>query len=259
MARPPFDFLESVCEKLVGKDTAILPPDNFSELTITGLLDTYKELVPSAAIARALDDLDAHFVRRGSRLPFTYHPDTAEYLNDRDPEYVRFISEASGIRGDGAMSRTFEVSIASRLVNNLTGQVHRVGWPRGRSRLKAEYLTYLMALGFSEDVVYGKDKDCGFDVLWLPPLGAIPIRPVVSLQCKNSQFKEKEAEASTSRAKKSLRLHSIRTAESTYMCCVVFNDYIDDLKTRTFRGAGFIPLGLSDLSSLTIAAAIDVL
>src|SRR5205814_6631103 len=105
---------------------------------------------------------------------------------------------------------------------------------------------YLKMLGFNNKVAFGKEKDGGFDILWLLPLGAIPHRPLISFQCKNGSYDLTEAFKSNGATQMSLGCHKgLQTTVHTL--CVVFNDYIEDrmLSPKPFA---FVPLGLSDLA-----------
>lgn len=134
----------------------------------------------------------------------------------------------------------------------------RVARPRGQLKRKAEIVGYLQGLGFDKNCLERYDQDGGLDILWLPPLGAIPLRPVVSVQCKNGYFDEREANASTGRADRTLRRHS--HLRSGHLKFVVFNDYID-LEEYRGRAVGwsFVPLGLTDLGDASAAGIDDIL
>lgn len=201
------------------------------------------------AIGLAIAELAQHFTERGSVLPFTYDPRTSEFASG-DDAYIGYIVNAHEMRGDRESSQKFEIETTYRLATRVTGLLHRVGWPRSKKKNREAIVDHLQALGFRKDVQVGRDKDGGFDILWLPPLGAIPIRPIVSLQCKNSHFSRDQSDQSVERAKQSMRRHKVRTAESTYLCCVVYNDYIEDTHVATTRDWGFVPLGISDMGCL---------
>jgi len=54
---------------------------------------------------------------------------------------------------------------------------------------------HLRTLGFDRPVALGWDKDGGLDILWLLPIGSIPHRPIVSVQCKNGEQTRRSAPA----------------------------------------------------------------
>jgi hypothetical protein len=183
-------------------------------------------------------------------MPFGYDLSTGRYWR-LEPDFIKFVSDARSIRGSGLpAAKTFEIQTCKRLSGRLTGLLHQVGAPRKKSKTKAQFVAHLTKLGFGSDVLEAKDKDGGFDIIWLPPLGAIPLRPVVSIQCKNSSFDREAAFASAGQAQRSIMRHSHMRASGTYMLGVVFNDYIDQTFEGKAKGWGFVPLGLSDLSAL---------
>ena len=159
----------------------------------------------------------------------------------------------------GPDSKDFEIQTLGRLAKRLTGVIHRVGWPRDQKKKKDEFAAYLEEeLGFRKDCLERRDKDGGFDILWLPPLGAVPLRPVVSLQCKNSYFDEDEGNASTGRARRTLLRHS--HLRDSHLKFVVFNDYIDKARfVGRAVGWTFMPLGLTDLANVSGPGVLDVL
>jgi hypothetical protein len=167
------------------------------------------------------------------------------------------------IRTAGKDSKTFETAICTRLAQKLqSGDFHNVGWPRATRRRLAEIVEYLEGLGFDNGVLRGRDKDGGLDILWLPPLGTIPIRPLVSFQCKNTRFKEaaiREAHQSAVVAARSIARHSCMRSHGVYMCYVVFNDYLDGAIRDMATGLSYAPLGLSDLARLTRPLAVTQL
>jgi hypothetical protein len=164
-----------------------------------------------------------------------------------DKEYIDFVAFASNARAVGGDdAKDFEIRTLERLVTRLTGSLHRVGMPRDQRQKKAEFVKYLQGLGFDENCLGAYDKDGGLDLLWLPPLGTIPLKPVISLQCKNSFFNEREATMSAGRALRTLNRHS-HVRGQHHLLFVIFNDYIDETFVGRAVGWIFLPLGLSDL------------
>ena len=243
---PIFELLEFICLELTARSETIIPGDDLPPGLLEDLKDRYDESLDGPAFAKALNELEQHFAAKGSTLPFFFSTTTGEF-RVRENEYVTFIAFAANARGlDGPHAVEFEIQITKRLANRLTGALHRVGSPRSRNNKKKDFTKYLQGLGFEKNCLESRDQDGGLDILWLPPLGKIPIRPVVSLQCKNSSFSMKEANASVGRAHTTLQRHShIRGHNALYF--VVFNDYIDESYKDRSRGWAFIPLGLSDL------------
>lgn len=252
---PTFQFFEDVCSELFYTNEAVLPEDSFltstdshgnrNEDLLRDLQDEYKELDPRSAVPRALVALDEHFKARGSELPFTYDLPTRSY-RIKDKKFIEFVANVSGMRGKKEKSRAFELAAAERLSRRGLGNFHRTGWPRSKEKKVKEFNKYLHPLGFNDHVLFGKEKDGGFDILWVLPLGAIPRRPIVSFQCKNGSYDFKEAAASNETSRMSLDCHRGLQVD-VHTLCVVFNDYIDEpmLSPKRFT---FVPLGLTDLS-----------
>lgn len=251
---PSFELFEAICQELTAGGTTIIPDEGGSPTGRSGVNPTlindlknrYAETVDGKAFERGLAELTEHFQGKGSNLPFDFDAATAEF-HPVDNEYIGFITLAANRRGlGGADAKEFEVQIVDRLEKRLTGALHRVGTPRTQHNRKRDFVKYLCGLGFDADCLEPKDKDGGLDILWLPPLGSSPIRPAISLQCKNSSFNADEANASVGRAHTTLQRHShIRGHNGLYF--VVFNDYIDKAYIGRAKGWAFIPLGLSDL------------
>jgi len=244
---PTFQFFEDVCNELHYSDEAVLPEDTFlSEDMLRDLQDEYEELNPEAVIPKVLHSLEAHFELRGSKLPFQYDLPTRSF-SISDKAYVEFVARSSGMRGVPKESKAFELATADRLRQRGVGNLHCVGWPRSKRKDVKSFNAYLQTLGFDEKVALGKDKDGGFDVLWLLPFGAVPHRPIISFQCKNGSYDIEEAYKSNGATEMSLGCH-LGLSVDVHMICVVFNDYIEKsmLSKKPYH---FAPLGLSDLAS----------
>jgi len=243
---PAFDVFENICLELAARPATIIPEDDLPAALLEELKEHYDETINHIAFTRALMDLEQHFVERGSALPFEFDRTTGQF-SAIEIEYITFIAFAANKRGVGGTdAREFEVQITERLAKRLTGSIHRVGTPRITHNGKKDFVTYLQTLGFEKNCLEPRDKDGGLDILWLPPLGRIPIRPIVSLQCKNSSFDMDEANSSVGRASTTLQRHShIRGHNGLHF--VVFNDYIDNSYIGRSTAWPFIPLGLSDL------------
>jgi len=246
MLSPTFEFFEDVCYELHNRDTAILPEDQFlSDERLRDLQDEHQEMNPNAAVPRALEALQKHFKARGSELPFSYDLSTRSF-RVKDKPYIDFVATARNIRGVGTKSRAFEVATAHRLIKRGLGSFHRVGWLRLKKKERVPFNAYLRTLGFNSKVILGKEKDGGFDILWVLPFGSVPHRPIVSFQCKNGSFDLDEAHRSNGATQMSLGCHK-GLQPAVHTICVVFNDYIDK-RMLSLKPFTFVPLGLSDLA-----------
>lgn len=247
MPTPTFELFEDICNELLLRDEAVLPEDELlSDDRLRELQDEYHGVGPDVVVAKALTTLKAHFAARGSDLPFNYDLPTRTFTVV-DREYIQFVATASSIRGVGKQSRTFEEATTQRLSMRASGVFYRVGWPRGTRKRRQQFVTYLRRLGFNNRIIFGREKDGGLDILWLLPLGAVPHRPVVSIQCKNASFNTADADQSNGPARRSLDCHRALQI-NVHTLCVVFNDYIE----HRFLGPkryDFVVLGLSDLAS----------
>lgn len=247
MPTPTFEFFEDICNELHLRDEAILTNKFLSDDRMDDLKSEYKELSDDVAFRKALVSLRGHFKARGSKLPFTYDLSTRVF-KVTDKEYVDFVAEASAIRGLGNKGRAFEEATCRRLAVRGTGSFLRIGWPRSTNKNRTDFVAYLRTLGFTKDIIYGREKDGGLDILWLLPLGAIPRRPILSIQCKNGSFDLSNADQSNGPARRSLGCH--RGLQVTvHTLCVVFNDYIDK-STLAPKPFDFVALGISDLAKL---------
>lgn len=255
---PVFELFEVICTELAARPTQIIAEDRVGTALIDDVKDYFDETSGSAAFRRALDDIENHLAERGGATPYAVDLPTREFKTV-DPEYIEFVAFAKNHRGVGGEdAKDFEIRTVNRLRKRLTGDLRRVGVPRSRLKKKAQILPYLVGLGFDKNCLVGHDQDGGLDILWLPPLGAVPLRPVVSVQCKNSFFDEHEANASTGRARRTLLRHS--HLRHSHLMFVVFNDYID--KPRFVdRAVGwtFMPLGLTDLADVRGPGVLDIL
>jgi hypothetical protein len=248
-----FELFELICRQLGDRDQFVLterllPVDLLPELESVTKKPAFED-----AMIFSVDALKKHFQNKGSDLPFAFDPQTGTFTRS-DAEFVSFVAEAVNIRSSGKQSKGFEKAIGRRLARKLgSGALHNIGWPRGTRTHLAEINSYLEELGFEDHTLRGHDKDGGLDILWLPPLGTIPIRPLVSFQCKNARFNPasiKEAHSSVVNATRSIHRHAVMRSTGVYMCYVVFNDYLDSKIADMAEGLQYAPLGLSDLSPL---------
>jgi DNA mismatch endonuclease, patch repair protein len=256
-ASPAFELFEVFCVELSATTPQVISPDRVGAALLEDLKDHFGEPAEAAAFSAALDAIDVHFAERGGAVPYIADRATMEFTAT-DADYLDFIAFAKNHRSSGGQnSKAFEARTLQRLRRRLNGDLRRVGVPRDRMKRKAEIVPYLQALGFDSNCLDKRDQDGGLDILWLPPLGAIPLRPIVSVQCKNSYFDEAEANASTGRAERTLLRHS--HIRSGHMKFVVFNDYIDR-ESYMGRAVGwtFMPLGLTDLADIATPGIDDI-
>jgi hypothetical protein len=206
-----FDFFEMVAEELsTGKSRIITREDlKIDDEESTLLADLKREMKAASteeAFQKAVDGLREHFKSKGAKLPFDYDSANGRFTAI-DDEFLGFVNAMSSIRSLGKKSRSFECCVAQRLGKRASGSIHRVGHPRDRKKTKVEFNNYLKSLGFSRPVSLGKDKDGGFDILWLLPIGTIPHKPIVSVQCKNGKFEMSVADVSVGAGSRSFSQH----------------------------------------------------
>jgi hypothetical protein len=246
---PAFELLEFICQELVGREETVILEDEVPPHLQTELENHYETTASRVAFESALASLSQHFQQKGSLLPFEYVLPTSTF-RVVDREYTEFIASSSNKRGPVlADAQDFEIRTVGRLGKRLTGELHRVGFPRSRRKSRASLANYLQSLGYRENCLEPNDKDGGFDILWFPPLGSFPLRAVVSLQCKNSFFDRRDADASVGQATRTQNRHSHVNANNM-LNLVIFNDYIDEQYNGYASGWAFIPLGLSDLGDI---------
>jgi hypothetical protein len=250
MFSPLFEFFEVVADELSTEPSRVLTR---SDLQIrdedSPLLDELKREMQAnsaeEAIKRAVAALKTHFEEKGAHLPFDYEAETGRFTAT-DLQFLAFIKDMSSIRSMAKRSRDFEHSVAERLGQRATGEVHRVGYPRDLKKRSKDFNAHLRTLGFAKPVLLGKEKDGGLDILWLLPVGTIPHRPIVSVQCKNGKFDIEAADASIGAGSRSLSQHA-GLQPNVHVPCVLFNDYIEP-KGMTTKQLNFVPLGLTDLA-----------
>lgn len=256
-----FWFFEVVAEELCAEEARVLTRADLElDDNQAPLFDDLKRQMKAAeteqAIQLAVEALRGHFEGKNSALPFEYEPSTGRF-RAIDKEYLHWVLNMSSMRSIGKRSRDFECSVADRLKVRATGELHRVGHPRDLRKRKADFNNHLKSLGFARPVLLGKDKDGGFDILWLLPIGTIPHRPIVSVQCKNGVFDINSAHQSVGTGSMSLSQHA-GLQPSVHVPCVLFNDYIqpDMLSSKQLN---FVPLGLSDLSSMHKSVSLQLI
>jgi hypothetical protein len=248
-----FLFFEAVADELTQENSRVL-----TRITMerddkhSSLFDDLRQDLNAASAEHALDlaikNLTAHFYSKGGVLPFEYEASTGRF-KATDVDYLTFVSAMSNIRSIGTRAIEFELGVLARLQLRLTGSIHRVGFPRQFRKNKREFNQYLQELGFNGNVLVGQEKDGGFDILWMPPLGSLPHRPIVSVQCKNGAFDLDEAYISVGSGSRSLCQHA-GLQSGVHVPCVLFNDYFSPERV-TAKQLNFVPLGLSDLSALS--------
>jgi hypothetical protein len=256
-----FDFFETIAEELSAEESRVITREDLvGEDEQSALLDSLKREMKAGsteeAMISAVNALCTHFEAKGARLPFDYDPATGRFTAT-DREFLAFVKDMSSIRSIGKRSHDFECSVAKRLGERSTGSIHRVGHPRDKKKAKADFNAYMKTLGFGRPVLLGKDKDGGFDILWLLPIGAVPHRPIVCVQCKNGEFNMEVADTSFGSGCRSLGQHAGLMA-SVHVPCVLFNDYI--LPQRlTKKQLNFVPLGLTDLAGLVQKISVELI
>lgn len=261
MPSPLFEFFEVVADELNVHGSIVITPDSLkAKDKDSSLLDDLQHELKATsaeeAIKRAVQELEKHFKAKGAQLPFGYTPTTGMFVVT-DAQFLRFVKDMSRIRSVGTRSRDFECGVAERLRLRATGTIHRVGHPRDAKKKKTEFNAHLQTLGFDRPVLLGKEKDGGFDILWQLPVGTIPHRPLVSVQCKNGQFDMHAAQASIGIGSISLSQYT-GLQSSVHVPCVLFNDYLHPQRLTT-KQLNFVPLGLSDLASLVHAVSVELI
>lgn len=260
MLSATFELFEFICKELQGRDNCFITNEDLGSETeeqtgqkVDHILDNlrieHETSENQMALGAALQKLEEHFAFRHSELPFTYELNTRQFRT-RDQEFVNFVAEVSGRRSSGAhFAKEFENAACGRLQKKVTGVLHNVGAPR-QSVIKAKpYKHYLMSLGFDDRVVLGKEKDAGLDIIWFPPLGANPVAPVVSLQCKNGLFSRSVAREASARTAETLLCHRMLRGGGVHLTAIVFNDYIEPDRLPN-KPLTYVPLGLSDLAGV---------
>jgi hypothetical protein len=259
MPSPLFEFFEVIADELGSTDSRVLTRANLEvDATQAPLLDELKRTLKvdrtDQAIQRAVDTLRSHFAEKGSLLPFDYDPVPGRFTA-LDIDFLAFIRQMRQIRSVRERSRDFECSVADRLRGRATGSIHRVGSPQDVRTRNAQFNAYMKTLGFRGEVRVGRDKDGGFDVLWLLPIGTIPHRPIVSVQCKNGEFNMGEADKSVAAGRRSFSVHG-GLLPDVHVPCVFFNDYIHPERLTT-KQLTFVPLGLTDVSPMIQLTSVD--
>jgi hypothetical protein len=259
--RKAFDFFEVIAEELSVQPSRVLTRKDLQlNPDQAPLLDELKDEMDSQttqdAIRLVVEFLATHFKSKGSQLPFDYDDVTGRFTAT-DLEFLNFVRDISGIRSLGKKSRDFELSVLQRLQQRATGTLHRVGFPRDHKKRREAFNEHLKGLGFNGQVLLGQEKDGGLDILWELPIGAVPHRPIVSVQCKNGEFDIGQADQSVGAGSRSLGLHrGLQT--SVHVPCVLFNDYIFPTIVVS-KPLNFVPLGLSDLSRPTTPVSVEAI
>ena len=261
MAKSPiFDLFEILCVELAGhNDVQTIDEESLAD---DALIASLKEHFKQTEAARAFEDgvaaLAEHFVVKNGIMPFTFDLPLRQFT-PVDLAYIEFIAFARNHRSSGGDdSKEFEIRTLHRLRQRVTGDLRRVGVPRSRRKQHSAILNYLKELGFADNALAATDRDGGLDILWLPPLGVSPLRPLIAVQCKNGSFDESEANSSVGRLRRTLNRHGYMQGNGT-MACVVFNDYIDESYNEKAAGWTFLPLGLTDLSDPANVGVDDIL
>jgi hypothetical protein len=252
MPSPLFEFFEVVAGELCMAESRVITREDLATRDDRApLLDDLKRQMKAAssdeAIRLAVGNLDRHFAERGARTPFTYNTATGRFTGS-DRVFLAFVVEMSQIRGLRERAKDFECEVARRLSERASGNLDRVGFPRDHLKKRPQFNAHLRTLGFGRDVALGAEKDGGFDILWSLPVGAVPHRPLVSVQCKNGSFSIENADVSLGAASRSFSQHS-GLQPSVHVPCVLFNDYISR-ENLTPKQLNFVPLGLTDLSPM---------
>jgi len=258
MLSPSFVLFEFICTALKGRESCFITNEDLGSETEEQTGRSFDHILDSlraehqvadnqAALKAALQGLEEHFRVRGSELPFSYDLNTRQFKS-KDAEFIKFIADVSGRRSSGAKyAKDFENATCVRLAKKVTGSLHNVGWPRKDLTTSPQYKRYLKTLGFDNRVILGEERDGGLDIVWLPPLGAVPLIPIISLQCKNGLFSRSVAREAVNRTAETLLCHRMLRGSGVHLSAVVFNDYIEPHRLPN-KPIAYIPLGLSDLA-----------
>jgi hypothetical protein len=262
MPAPLFEFFEVIADELsAAPPSTVITPDSLrpkekGSVLLEQLTRQMKASDADDAIERAVNALEKHFRSKDSKLPFDYDARTGLFTVT-DLDFLGFVKEMSSIRSINKRSRDFECTVAEWLGKRATGAIHRVGHPRDTKKKSKEFNKHLRTLGFKNPVLLGREKDGGLDIIWLLPLGTLPHRPLVLVQCKNGEFKMEAADISLGAATRSLSQHGCLQA-SVHVPCVLFNDYLyPDILTA--KQMNYIPLGLSDLAAMQTKVSVQLI
>lgn len=259
MSAPLFEFFELVAEELCDGTPKVITPDAIKtkgkdSSLMEDLQSDMNANSPEEAIKLAVISLAKHFRTKGAALPFEYDSLTGSF-RPTDTDFLKFVKDMSDIRSSNKRSRNFECRVAERLGLRATGAIHRIGFPRDVKKSKRDFNSHLQTLGFDRPVLLGRDKDGGLDILWQLPLGSIPHRPFVSVQCKNGKFDADAAHTSIGTGSMSLSQYTGLQAQ-VHVPCVVFNDYVLSQKLAA-KQWNFVPLGLTDLASMEQKVSVE--
>ncbi|MFZ0774479.1 MAG: hypothetical protein WCA49_13625 [Candidatus Sulfotelmatobacter sp.] len=268
MLSPSFELFEFICTELNGRDSCFITNEDFGSETeeqTGGRLDDVLDNLRvqhsvsdnQAAVAAGLKSLGQHFESRRSELPFSYELNKRQFKT-RDPDFIRFIANASARRSSGGHhAKEFENAACSRIAKKVTGVLHNVGDPRRKLRTARQYKRYLERLGFDDRVILGRERDGGLDILWFPPFGESPVAPVISVQCKNALFSRTVAREASARTSETLECHRMLRGEGGYLSAILFNDYIEPERLLD-KPIKYIPLGLSDLAESSGTEIVEI-
>jgi hypothetical protein len=261
MPAPLFEFFEVIAEELSGASPTVITPDSLrpkeqGSVLLEQLTREMKAGDADDAIRRAVKALEGHFKSKGSKLPFDFDAKTSLFAAV-DQDFLGFVKDMSSIRSIPKRSRDFECTVAEWLGKRATGAVHRVGHPRDTKKKTKEFNKHLRTLGFANPVLLGREKDGGLDIIWVLPLGTLPHRPLVLVQCKNGEFEMEAADISVNAATRSLGQHG-RLQASVHVPCVLFNDYLYP-DVMTIKQMNYIPLGLSDLAAMETKISVELI
>jgi hypothetical protein len=256
-----FEFFEVIAQELTTEPSRIITnTDLTAKGQVATLVDDLKTETGSSttedAIQKAVDLLSKHFTTKGAKLPFDYDA-TIGRFTAIDDLYLSFVNKMASIRSVGKRSRDFEIGVAQRLRTKATGAIHRIGWPRDVKKKKKDFVKHLQDLGFTKSLLLGKEKDGGLDILWVLPIGSVPHRPILSVQCKNGVFDLGQADMSVGAGNRSLGEHMGLLA-NIHVPCVLFNDYLYPQRL-TKKRMNFVPLGLSDLAASDVQVSLDLI
>ena len=256
-----FEFFEIIAEELSMHGSAVITPDSLkAKDQDSSLLEDLKRETKTSSAEEAIkfgvEELRRHFKGKGAHLPFEYEPTTGMFTA-RDSTFLTFVKDMSLIRGAGIRSRDFECGVSERLRLRATGVIHRVGFPRDIKKKSADFNAYLKTLGFSRRVLLGREKDGGLDILWQLPIGTIPQRPFVSVQCKNGKFNMDEAQKSVGTGSISLSQYD-GLQSNVHVPCVLFNDYLYPQRLTT-KQLNFVPLGITDLALMEQSVSVELI
>jgi hypothetical protein len=256
---PAFRVLEKLIDETLSRGTFYFDDKDIGDVEIIELQEEFDVSTAEEAIEECMRYLSEYFDKRCVQNPIdiTLRPATAQLINRSDAEFILAVRDLRG-KKEKPKCKEFENLVARQLEKKLTGRIFNVGDPRVDKRL-VKFKELLVELGLDTSEMSSRMRDGGLDILWVPPLGADNMTPIVAFQCKNAVVPGNDIKVSASDALATMGNHRIFRSQGQQIVFSVVNTFLEDSVLLKAKSRQYAFLGLAELLQATSPITLSLL